>query len=348
MQKNCTYFLSAFLFLSSSVQANTLDQKSTRFNFTQPVKLSDPSKQYTLEIGGRLHLDYNYAKLNDRVDEDDFTIRRARIDFKGKLKNWAYKTQFNLGNGQTGDPEDVYLRYQGWGQQLQLTIGNQKEPFGLEFTESSNNIVFAERSAITEEFVPGRSLGVQLSGQQDRFTYALGVFEDKSDDSGTGVTGRITYTPVHTDQQVLHLGLAYNRKGSERSVSGVELAYGNGPFHAQAEFMGSDTPDQNRSGGYLQAGWIITGEPRKYSRGAFRGVEPKGPSGAWEIVLRLEEGEGNFADTELGKVDASSFGLAVNYYHNTRWRVISKYAYASSNVNDDYGSEFRVRFQYVL
>ena len=86
--------------------------------------------EYQFKFGGRIMYDYNRAEENGVVDEDSFSLRRARVYASGNVsKNWSFKTQFNT-NG--SGVEDLYLRYTGFGEAATVTIGNQKMPFGLE------------------------------------------------------------------------------------------------------------------------------------------------------------------------------------------------------------------------
>jgi phosphate-selective porin OprO/OprP len=173
--------------------------------------------------------DYNYAELNGDADEDDFNIRRARLYLSGNVSDWSYKLQFNIGNDNAGTAEDLYIRYNGWGKKAVLTVGKQKEPFGLEALESSHDISYLERSAITEAYAAGRNEGIQLSVQRSDVTYTVDIFEDDSVGDGASVTGRVTYSPIKSSDQVLHLGLAYSNRAADVDMTGFELAYVKGP-----------------------------------------------------------------------------------------------------------------------
>ena len=313
-----------------------------------PIEIKSADGDYSAKIGGRLQWDYNYAELNGDADEDDLNIRRARLYLSGNIKDWSYKMQFNVGNNNGGTPEDMYIRYNGWGKKAVVTVGKQKEPFGLEALESSKDISYLERSSISEAYAPGRSEGVQVNGQYNKLTYALGVFQDDSAGNGMAVTGRVTYSLINANEQVLHLGLAHSNRNDDVSNTGVELAYADGAYHVQTEYVSSDQNSQSRDGLYVQAGWIITGETRPYKNGVFKRVKPGSASGAWEVVARYEEGDGNYADVELGATDATSYGLGINYYYNDFIRIGGTYTDAKDNLSNDKGSEFRLRLQLAL
>lgn len=334
-------------FLTCAGEATTEDGDIT-LSLKGPIQIKANDGKYSAKIGGRLMWDYNYAELNGEADEDEFSVRRARIYLSGNVDDWSYKLQFNIGNNNGGTPEDLYIRYNGWGKKAVVTVGKQKEPFGLEFLESSNNISFLERSAIIEAYAPQRQQGMLFSGEQGKVTYAMGVFEDDTSGDGAAFTGRVTYNPIKSSNEVLHLGLAHSNRANDLDMTGLELAYSNGPYHIQSEYMTSNNMDVKSSGLYVQAGWIITGESRPYKGGVFKRVAPGGTAGAWEVVVRYEDGDGNYADQELGTTDASTFGVGINYYVNSLMRIGLTYTDARDNLSDDTGSELRARLQIAL
>ena len=326
----------------------TTDGSDLVVNLKGPVGIKTTDGNYSVKLGGRIQWDYNYAKLNDVADEDDFSLRRARLYLSGNVNDWSYKVQFNVGNDMGGTHEDLYIRYNGWGKHAVVTIGNQNEPFGLEQLESSKDISYLERSAVTEAYAPGRREGILLSGQRGDFTYALGVFEDDGEGDGTAVTGRVTYAPIKSADHVLHFGVAHSNRDQDIDIIGVEVAYTKGPYHIQSEFISSEENNATREGVYLQAGWIITGETRPYKNGVFKRIKPGNSLGAWEVVFRYEDGDGAYSDEELGSTDATSYGVGVNYYLNRFIRIGTTFTEAKDNINNDDGSEFRTRIQIVL
>ncbi|NND82030.1 MAG: ATPase [Gammaproteobacteria bacterium] len=309
--------------------------------------LSVTSGQYQFKFGGRIMYDYNKAEKNGVTDEDDFDLRRGRLYASGKIgDDWSFKSQFNV-NG--GGAEDLYLRYGGFGSAANITVGRQKMPFGLEELTSSKDISVLERSAITERFAIGRSDGVQLHGKMSgNQTYAVAFFTDDVNDAEageeTGFAARYTIAPYKTENSLIHLGIAY-KDIDEDSAVGLEVAATSGPFHIQAEFVDGEEGNTDLDGYYIQAGYILTGETRPYSGGKFKRVKPGDKGGAWEVVARLEEGDGNHSDIELGRTDASAYTLGLNWYPHGNVRLGVNYTDGEDNLDGDEGNEFRVRFQ---
>lgn len=337
------------------------------------LKAATVDDKASIQLGGRIQWDYDATEAEDYdKDSDDFDVRRARLYVKGHYGDWAYKAQFNIAESDGadgGNAEDLYIRYTGFGKAANITVGKQKEPFGLEEQTSSKDISMLERSAMTEAYAPGRSGGIQLHGKGSMWTYGLGWFEalgDGSDDFGsTALTGRVTVAPIMSDDMVLHLGAGFStREATEDELDpdyvgdidiyNVELAFAAGPFHVQGEYFdfeedGNDViDDQDGDGYYVQAGWIITGESRPYKDGKFKRVKPSTSAGAWEVVVRYEDGFGKYSDVGLKTTEGEQTSFGINYYANENVRLGLSYMDAEEDETGYEGDELRVRFQFAF
>lgn len=311
--------------------------------------LSVKAGEYSFKVVGRLQFDYNYTQLNDVTDEDTFDARRARLSLRGRLHDFAYRMDISVDEDNGGSPVDLHLTYNGWGNKAKLTMGRQKMLMGLDRLSSSKDNSILERSALTERHTINHQYGIQLHGANNGFIYGLSLFEDNkasgTDDFGYG--GRLIWNPLREGDHIFHLGGAYFNRGDDISTFGLESAYTKGPVHLQAEYFNTDEASATASGYYLQAGWVLTGEKRPYNkqRGSFKRVKPKGPKGAWELVVRYEDGDGKYDDIELGLSDSSALGLGVNLYLNNNVRLGVNYTFGENNDTGDEGSEFRIRTQ---
>lgn len=332
IKKNQSLYLAVLLLIfSGASQAEDEIKISTKDGITIS------GGNYQLYLGGRIQYDYNKTE-GDKIDrtgsatmvpptadtirgnvndEEMFDIRRARIHIKGTISNnWAFKSQFSVHESEV---HDLYLRYKGLGNRAVLTIGNQKMPFMLEQMSSSNDISILERSAITERYALGREEGITLAGSLFKnSTYALGVYlRDKTgtEDSETGFATRLTAAPIKFDRSLIHLGLGYHNI-KDNNALGIELSGVFGPFHAQAEWVDADEDNNSVDGYYIQLGYVLTGEIRPYKKGVFKRIKPKsnGGFGAWELGARYEDGDGDYGDIELGKVDGSAYTIGLNWY----------------------------------
>ena len=352
-----TKFLAAALLTAVAGVAQAEEAPSFKLKPGSGITFENADGTASFRVGGRLQWDYDSTDSDISGKSDDFDVRRARIFFEGKYLDWAFKAQFNLAeSGSGGSAEDLYLRYTGFGEMARITVGKQKEPFGLEELTSSKDISSLERTALTEFYAPGRSAGVQLHGGGDNWTYGLGLFEadwDSSDDFGsTAITGRVTYAPIQTDDLVLHLGAGFTSRDADLAADqtdayNIELAAASGPFHTQAEYFNADTGGVDVDGYYIQAGWILTGESRPYSNGVFKRVKPSSSKGAWEAVLRYEDGYGKFSDVGLGTTEGQQTTVGINYYPNNAVRLGLSYM-EGKQASGEKGKEIRARMQFVF
>ena len=117
MKMRNTFIFCSLLLIPNFLFAGTVstDGNDLVVNLKGPIEIKTVDEDYSVKLGGRLMWDYNYAELNGVADEDDFSIRRARLYLSGNVKDWSYKLQFNVGNNNGGTPEDLYIRYNGWG-----------------------------------------------------------------------------------------------------------------------------------------------------------------------------------------------------------------------------------------
>ncbi|NVJ65297.1 MAG: porin [Gammaproteobacteria bacterium] len=347
---------------------------STKAGSGMTVKTGDTS----INIGGRIQLDADWFDGDAYSGSDDSgsdtEVRRARLFAKGKIgKNWEAKIRANFKSGKT-DVDEAWVKFKGW-DFADLTIGTHKANFGLEQQTSSKDITAIERTMATNAFAIGNEMGIALGKGNNDYTWGVGVYDlgDEGDHVATGITGRLTFSPINTKEEVLHLGVGFNKQrveGDEWGVSerlevhtadykfktdfatqsveifNVEAAYAIGSFHAQAEYFDASTDNGDASGYYAQLGYILTGESRPYSKGKFKRVKPKGKDGAWELMYRYST-----LDTTNGLVfgdEAKAHTFGVNYYANNAIRVGLNYVTSDVKRADLDGDAIAVRVQYVF
>ncbi|MGI9287975.1 MAG: OprO/OprP family phosphate-selective porin [Pseudomonadales bacterium] len=284
---------------------------------------------YGVKIGGRIQLDYNTfdGVINEVVDEtgSDLFFRRARVEVKGKAKDWGYLVSYNLTDD--GSIDQLHASYNGWGEMAALTLGQQKESFGLDDTGSSKWIIGIERSLPSNAFDTGNNIGVRLHGATDLLGYSFGAFKEGTDDDNAlelGLTGRFVVRPIYSENTIVHLGVGYttrdgefdaidSRLGVRGDVNKVEAGYDGltgdefeafnleaagifGPLHVMSEYFDGEisgapgAPEIEANGYYVTAGWVITGEQRGYktAEGVFDKIKPANPVGAWEVFARYD------------------------------------------------------------
>jgi phosphate-selective porin OprO/OprP len=196
-------------------------------------RVDDPRYQFL--FGGRIQNDWGvYAPNNDLEDQfgGDGTgteFRRARIYFQGQFFRLGFfKAEYDFANNNDeSDFNDVYAGLSIPKLGL-LRVGHFKEPFSLEFQNSSNFISFNERSG-GDVFSPGRNTGIMLNGNlriRDS-TYSV-AFMRRTDDVGEGfssnedyhLTTRFTGLPYFEDggARLLHLEFGYSHQFADKAV----------------------------------------------------------------------------------------------------------------------------------
>lgn len=200
--------------------------------------LRTPDDKFQLQIGGRA-LYHGRFFTDDSRNTSSFLNRQIRIFAQGKFfKDWEFKVE---GDFVGGEPElqDGYIAWKHW-PAASLQVGQFKEPFSMEEMTSTRFIKFTERSPINR-IVPGRDLGVQLSGKlwDDRLEYAAAMFNgngrqnaggiDTNDDKDAAM--RVVVNPFKDDESIwlkgLYVGGSFtwgNQEGGYGDLSMVDSA----------------------------------------------------------------------------------------------------------------------------
>ncbi|UAL41552.1 outer membrane beta-barrel protein [Shewanella inventionis] len=297
-----------------------------------------------LSIGGYIMVDHDQFSdlyLEDEENSNDGTdIRRARLSAKAKLSDdWRSKFQVDIAEGEF-DIKDAYIQYKGmdW---ANITLGQQKEPFGLEKLTSSSDTFMIERSMVTEALAPGRSMGVKLDGNPGNFTWNIGYFHDDNSQNSQGVTGRLTWALIDQDDNFIHLGSALSerkRNGDEfrinetlevyssdsllegtrldaedMSMASIELMWQYLGVVSMAEWIETDIDDATRGeyhyqGGYYQMSYPLSGKNRRYKDGKLGTIKAKHD---WELTWRVSQFELEQEDRK-----AQTFAVGINYLVN--------------------------------
>ncbi len=287
--------------------------------------------KFSSRLGGRVQADAaRYSGAPDMVDGTE--IRRARLYLQGSMYyDWGYKLQYDFAStGANGKGiADAFITYNGF-DDLQLKVGNFKEPFSLQEQTSSKYTLFTERSLPTA-FSAGRHIGMMVSSKQKHWSLAGGLFgeslttKDGDDDEGWGAGARATFAPINEKGSIIHLGLGINyrdtgdnettrfKKTPESHIAGIsivdtgtiadvadylkvglEVAAVYGPLSAQAEYI---TTSVNRSSGSDLGfdGWYI--QSGYFLTGESRNYK-KGAFGG--VTPKGIVGEGGIGAWELG------------------------------------------------
>lgn len=212
-------------------------EKKVRSNPTFEVgkkglQVKSPDGDFSIKLGGRLHVDYSNHTGDESLKGgkeavDGSEIRRARIALSGTLyRDYDYLIETDFGGDKVGLKEALVI-YHGFNAPMELTVGNQKQPMSMEVEESSNDIMFTERSLVSALTLPAfdRALGVNLKGYGHDWHVNGGLYGDgvangaSNKDEGHGFGVRGSWAPINEENRVLHLGANYGyRKVSEDNL----------------------------------------------------------------------------------------------------------------------------------
>lgn len=190
-----------------------------------------------LWAGGAVQLDTYTGKglftIDDGGNSDSDTyVRRAEGILRASIfDNSEVKAQYDF-NAKIF--RNLYWRWLSDSASRSLTVGNQKEPMGLDYLEGSKFTTAMEPSAPSSAFASFRSAGVRYSSWAaldsadsplqwwgDNRTYltsSIGVFgEDIENSNGTdwAVTGRTTMGGLTTETTGYHLGISGSYRSGE-------------------------------------------------------------------------------------------------------------------------------------
>jgi len=183
------------------------------------------------------------------------------------------------------------------------------------------------------------------------------------------LAARVTFNPIDKKRYKIHLGAStiYRDVGSSQTVSyssrpesyatdaklvstgtlrdvddiktyGLEAALIKGSWLLQGEAMRAELSRKNKAdptfdGGYIQGGWIVTGENYRYSgkNGSFRQIKPKSKYGAVELTVRFSTID--LEDKGVTGGEERNTTLGVNWHINQNLRIMVNYVDADASPN---------------
>lgn len=218
---------------TNEIKAPEVPENDVKITMDPAPKFETADGAYSFKVGGFAQVDAGVFQDDKKDHPDGTNVRRARLNVSGTIaKDFKYKIENDFA-GNASALTDVYLEYAGL-KPTSITIGQFKEPFGLETLTSDLFVDFAERAS-TNLFSPDRKIGVMVnsSGKLDplgAWTAALGGFGSgtssttSSDDEARDITGRITYAPIANKTEVIHLGVAGSHRIPDSSTDSFSFS----------------------------------------------------------------------------------------------------------------------------
>jgi phosphate-selective porin OprO and OprP len=328
-------------------------QKTPVAKFKDGITYETPDGNFSFTPTGRVHADYRVFDYNEgsnnpapagvgnsipnagaNIGADTFDIRRARIGFKTKYKEF-YEAELNAdistgaNTSVTSTNWDVAYFNVAWWKQAQFRFGLFKMPMNLEEVTSSNNIDFMERSYVNA-LAPQKEIGAMVHGvPYTGITYALAVSngsgakqaETDIREDGKDVIGRVTANfaemmSVPNKEAIYHVGLSYSQGNQPQGVVGV---------NGRAESRGAT---------FFRAPTLANGAP-----GGFQDIDRTriGVEGAVAINNFKVQGEWLQQNNDF-KTNTRSYDLDTNaWYAEALWAITGE-KYADGYKNGVMGS----------
>ena len=242
------------LMKSSEIEKRETKKSASAPVFKDGLVIESGDGKSSVQLTGRVHSDYRIFNHDDGKNNpalaaatitnsltqanpltgtqtgngaDTFDIRRARIGFKAKYKEF-YEAELNadISTGANTSVSttawDVAYFNVAWWKEAQFRFGLFKMPMNLEELTSSNNIDFMERSYVNA-LSPQKELGAMIHGlPYPGVTYALAVsngngknVETDIREDGKDVIGRVTANfaemmTVPNKEVIYHVGASYS------------------------------------------------------------------------------------------------------------------------------------------
>jgi len=342
------------------------------------IEVESADGEKTFEIGGRFQLDYNrfdgaYNADHDGKTGSDLFPRRIRTYVEGQSDDWDYKLLLDFSEDK-GEITLARLRYKGFENGPTVKLGKIREDISLEALTSSKHITAISRPMLANVMSPYFKYGISAYQyfKDSGLRYAIGGYkggsfgtdgQDENGDMGLSVTGRLTWSPIHSGDETLHFGVwgsqrefggdtlsAKFARGEVRNTNvrlvnyaaggetfavndmtqfGLEFAGVYGPLSVQAEYAERDVSavdssnDNTYEGYYVTASYFLTGEHRVYKK---RGVfnSPKPISDSGAWEIFARLSQFDAtSDTQGTKAEVITLGAT--YYYNKKIKLMANY-----------------------
>lgn len=342
-------------------KATKAPEKDVKITMDPAPKFETADGAYSFKIGGFAQIDAGIFDDDIRDRPDGTNVRRARLSASGTIANdFKYKIENDFA-GNVSAITDAYLEYAGF-KPVSITVGQFKEPFGLETLTSDLFTSFIERSVVNS-FSPDRKIGAMVSTYGETapigfWTASLGGFgsgtssTSSTDDEARDVTARLTWAPIADKTEVLHFGVA----GSHRIPDASSDSFS---FSSRAENqMSSSSADLSVNTGTitnvdnvnllgLEAAGVygpfsLQGEYVRAMVNRSSGVEPNF-NGYYAEASYFITGESRNYNASTGRFERvkPKWPLSISKGNYGAWQVMARYSNLDLNDKTFHGGELR-------
>jgi len=192
---------------------------------------------FTINLGGRLHVDYATASANNAdFSVSSTALRRARLKGYGQFgKGLKYKIEATFDEGGDVNLEDAYVSWKPHGSNIAFKAGHFKTQNSLEEAASSLETALIERAALTDTFELDRRVGFEVSTKSSNYLLQAGIFTENleaisnngSGTEGMAFAGRGVYKFDLADDNLIHVGASFRHRDQNDASN---LRYRQRPF----------------------------------------------------------------------------------------------------------------------
>jgi phosphate-selective porin OprO/OprP len=156
--------------------------------------------------------------------------RRARAYAEGRLfRHLDFKLRYDFTAGNPPNLKDAYFSFVNLPiPTAGFTFGRFKAPLGLDGYTAADDLVFMERSTMSEAFLPSRNTGVMLHGDapNQRFRWHVAALQPEADDISLSNTDNLgwsarlawAFTRGKGNQNLVHVGANYWRRNVSETI----------------------------------------------------------------------------------------------------------------------------------
>jgi phosphate-selective porin OprO/OprP len=286
--------------------------------------LASARGDFSMQLKGVLQVDSrSFFDGSGTPANDGFLLRRVRPILQGTVFqdfDFLFVPDFAPSSGPT--IFDAYLNYK-YSPELQFQAGKYKVPFGLEQLQQDRDILFNERSLVTD-LVPNRDVGFELHGDllDGRVSYAAGVFNGTTDGGNSGNVdfsddrafgGRLFFQPFRKSSATVLEGFGFGVAGTYETMSMTNTAAL--PSNTGGSLPGYFTDGQQQFFAYNPADKAVvvaSGDHWRLSPQAYYYYGPFGLMGEYAIS------DQGVSRTALAPYDSA-------HLHNTAWEVTASW-----------------------
>jgi phosphate-selective porin OprO/OprP len=212
-------------------------RKALKLRWSAGLHVTGEWEYLHVKLGGDLQNDTAGYVSTESADQflgteinDGVEWRRARLYAEGRLlRTLEFKLRYDFTAGNPPNLKDAYFSLVNLPLPTAgLTVGRFKAPLGLDGYTGADDLVFMERSLMTEAFLPSRNTGFMLHGDspRKRVRWSFAVLQPEAEDVGLSSTDDLgwsarfswAFTKGKRRTTLVHLGADFWRRNVSNTI----------------------------------------------------------------------------------------------------------------------------------